>query len=226
MHSCGGAAGCGAAFYRRRRAGLSRPERSRLRGRGRAERSSRLHGRRGGLRRARRPVCASIPGIDSPRAQLWSWADGRARPRTSIRQKDRTRTRSRNARRRDGAAAAVMEASRVRGKCHIAAANHTDGKAMFGRLIDLIGITGAALTTLCWLPQALKAIREKETRALSMQNFSRAASFPKTVCRPRSGRRLAFSGACVCVLIWQRRVRPSSSSTQAGRSSRQSAPAR
>jgi hypothetical protein len=105
-----------------------------------------------------------------------------------------------------------MEASLMRGKCHIPAANHTYGKAMFGRLIDLIGITGAALTTLCWLPQALKAIREKETRALSLQNLSRAG--------------LAFSGACVCVLIWQRRVRPSSSSTQAGRSSRQSAQAR
>jgi MtN3 and saliva related transmembrane protein len=39
---------------------------------------------------------------------------------------------------------------------------------MLGRLIDLIGATGAALTTLCWLPQALKAIREKETRALSL----------------------------------------------------------
>jgi len=35
-------------------------------------------------------------------------------------------------------------------------------------LIDVIGATGAALTTLCWLPQALKAIHEKETRALSL----------------------------------------------------------
>jgi MtN3 and saliva related transmembrane protein len=39
---------------------------------------------------------------------------------------------------------------------------------MLGRFIDLIGLTGAALTTLCWLPQVLKAIREKETRALSL----------------------------------------------------------
>jgi MtN3 and saliva related transmembrane protein len=61
-----------------------------------------------------------------------------------------------------------MEASLVRGNCHIPASNHTYGKAMFGRLIDFIGITGAALTTLCWLPQALKVIREKETRALSL----------------------------------------------------------
>jgi MtN3 and saliva related transmembrane protein len=35
-------------------------------------------------------------------------------------------------------------------------------------LIDSIGATGAALTTLCWLPQAVKIIREKETRALSL----------------------------------------------------------
>lgn len=35
-------------------------------------------------------------------------------------------------------------------------------------LIDVIGACGAALTTLCWLPQALKVIREKETRALSL----------------------------------------------------------
>ena len=35
-------------------------------------------------------------------------------------------------------------------------------------LIDVIGATGAALTTLCWLPQALKIVREKETRALSL----------------------------------------------------------
>ena len=35
-------------------------------------------------------------------------------------------------------------------------------------VIDLIGAGGAALTTLCWLPQAIKVIREKETRALSL----------------------------------------------------------
>ena len=35
-------------------------------------------------------------------------------------------------------------------------------------LIDVIGAAGAALTTLCWLPQAFKAIRERETRALSL----------------------------------------------------------
>jgi len=39
---------------------------------------------------------------------------------------------------------------------------------MTTRFIDLIGASGAMLTTLCWLPQALKALREKETRALSL----------------------------------------------------------
>jgi MtN3 and saliva related transmembrane protein len=43
-------------------------------------------------------------------------------------------------------------------------------------LIDLVGATGAALTTLCWLPQALKVIREKETRAISL-----AATAPFTL---------------------------------------------
>jgi MtN3 and saliva related transmembrane protein len=38
----------------------------------------------------------------------------------------------------------------------------------FAWLIDSVGATGAALTTLCWLPQMLKVIREKETRALSL----------------------------------------------------------
>lgn len=35
-------------------------------------------------------------------------------------------------------------------------------------IVDVIGIAGATLTTLCWLPQALKVIRERETRALSL----------------------------------------------------------
>ena len=29
-------------------------------------------------------------------------------------------------------------------------------------------MTGAALTTVCWLPQALKTIRERETRSISL----------------------------------------------------------
>ena len=39
---------------------------------------------------------------------------------------------------------------------------------LLARSIDIIGALGATLTTLCWLPQALKVVREKETRALSL----------------------------------------------------------
>ena len=35
-------------------------------------------------------------------------------------------------------------------------------------LVDAIGATGAILTTLCWVPQAVKIIRERETRAISL----------------------------------------------------------
>jgi len=35
-------------------------------------------------------------------------------------------------------------------------------------MINAVGIVAAILTTLCWLPQALKVIRDKETRALSL----------------------------------------------------------
>lgn len=38
----------------------------------------------------------------------------------------------------------------------------------FSRLIDLVGLAGAVLSTLCWLPQVMKAVREKDTRALSL----------------------------------------------------------
>ena len=39
---------------------------------------------------------------------------------------------------------------------------------MTGSLIDAIGMTGAVLTTVCWLPQAIKLIRSGETRAISL----------------------------------------------------------
>jgi len=35
-------------------------------------------------------------------------------------------------------------------------------------LVDAIGMTGAVLTTVCWLPQAIKIIRSRETRAISL----------------------------------------------------------
>ena len=35
-------------------------------------------------------------------------------------------------------------------------------------IVDTIGATGAVLTTVCWVPQALKIIRDRETRAISL----------------------------------------------------------
>ncbi|MGZ3409345.1 MAG: SemiSWEET family sugar transporter [Xanthobacteraceae bacterium] len=35
-------------------------------------------------------------------------------------------------------------------------------------VIDAIGMSGAALTTLCWLPQATKILRDRDTRAISL----------------------------------------------------------
>jgi MtN3 and saliva related transmembrane protein len=39
---------------------------------------------------------------------------------------------------------------------------------MASLLVDTIGAAGAVLTTLCWVPQAVKIIRDKETRAISL----------------------------------------------------------
>ncbi len=39
---------------------------------------------------------------------------------------------------------------------------------MKATLIDLVGMTGAVLTTVCWLPQAIKIIRSRETSAISL----------------------------------------------------------
>lgn len=35
-------------------------------------------------------------------------------------------------------------------------------------LVETIGALAAVLTTLCWVPQALKIIRDRETRAISL----------------------------------------------------------
>jgi MtN3 and saliva related transmembrane protein len=35
-------------------------------------------------------------------------------------------------------------------------------------MVDAIGAGGAFLTTICWVPQAVKIIRERETRAISL----------------------------------------------------------
>ena len=40
-------------------------------------------------------------------------------------------------------------------------------------LVDAIGIAGALLTTFCWLPQVVKIVRERDTRAISFPaNFA------------------------------------------------------
>lgn len=35
-------------------------------------------------------------------------------------------------------------------------------------LVDIIGFAAATLTTLCWLPQAWRTIRTRDTRAISL----------------------------------------------------------
>ena len=35
-------------------------------------------------------------------------------------------------------------------------------------MVDAIGAAGAVLTTLCWVSQAIKIIRERDTRAISL----------------------------------------------------------
>jgi MtN3 and saliva related transmembrane protein len=35
-------------------------------------------------------------------------------------------------------------------------------------VVDAIGMTGAVLTTVCWVPQAVRIIRSRETRAISL----------------------------------------------------------
>jgi MtN3 and saliva related transmembrane protein len=38
-------------------------------------------------------------------------------------------------------------------------------------LTDAIGTAAAALTTLCWLPQVVRAVHGKDTRAISLPAF-------------------------------------------------------
>jgi MtN3 and saliva related transmembrane protein len=39
---------------------------------------------------------------------------------------------------------------------------------MKGLLVDTIGMAGAVLTTVCWLPQAIHVVRSRDTAALSL----------------------------------------------------------
>jgi MtN3 and saliva related transmembrane protein len=40
------------------------------------------------------------------------------------------------------------------------------------QLVELVGIAGATLTTICWLPQAAQIIRTRETRAISLIGYA------------------------------------------------------
>jgi MtN3 and saliva related transmembrane protein len=39
---------------------------------------------------------------------------------------------------------------------------------MNGLLVDTVGMAGAVLTTVCWLPQAIKIVRSRDTAAISL----------------------------------------------------------
>jgi MtN3 and saliva related transmembrane protein len=41
-------------------------------------------------------------------------------------------------------------------------------RCMASALVEVIGALAAILTTLCWVPQALKIVRDRETRAISL----------------------------------------------------------
>lgn len=43
---------------------------------------------------------------------------------------------------------------------------------MLRLLTDLTGIIAALMTTMCWLPQAAKIVRDRDTRALSLSATS------------------------------------------------------
>lgn len=38
-------------------------------------------------------------------------------------------------------------------------------------LIEMIGVAAAILTTLCWVPQAIKVLRDRDTSSLSLATF-------------------------------------------------------
>jgi MtN3 and saliva related transmembrane protein len=52
--------------------------------------------------------------------------------------------------------------------CHNSLANHRYAGRMYSPLVDAVGAVGATLTTVCWLPQASKIIRDRDTRSISL----------------------------------------------------------
>jgi MtN3 and saliva related transmembrane protein len=53
-------------------------------------------------------------------------------------------------------------------RCHMAARRIGLVTPMNAPLVNMIGMIGAVLTTVCWVPQAIKVIRSRETRAISL----------------------------------------------------------
>ena len=47
---------------------------------------------------------------------------------------------------------------------------------MDASLLNFIGVAAAILTTLCWLPQALKIIRTRDTAAISLPTYAAFAT--------------------------------------------------
>ena len=52
--------------------------------------------------------------------------------------------------------------------CRIAHTGRAGIEMMASAVVDTVGAAGAVLTTLCWVPQTVKIIRDRETRAISL----------------------------------------------------------
>jgi MtN3 and saliva related transmembrane protein len=50
----------------------------------------------------------------------------------------------------------------------ISVAIREEKPGMASALVDAVGASGAVLTTVCWVPQAVKIIRDRDTRAISL----------------------------------------------------------
>jgi MtN3 and saliva related transmembrane protein len=50
--------------------------------------------------------------------------------------------------------------------------NNDKGAGMDPLIVNLVGGGAATLTTICWLPQALKILRTRDTAAISLVTYS------------------------------------------------------
>ena len=61
---------------------------------------------------------------------------------------------------------------------------------MASALVDAVGASGAVLTTVCWVPQAVKIIRDRDTRAiggLASHSFISAGHWENTLAMVKPG---------------------------------------